>query len=758
MVGAATLFVFLQLRPDLLLRNTTPNGGDTGAHVWWPAFLRDHVFPDLRLSGWAPDWYAGFPVGHFYFPLAAVLIDLLDLVLPYNIAFKLVTALGPTMLPAAAYAFARGLRVPWPAPPLFAAVTLPFLFFTGYTIYGGNLPSALAGEFSFSISLALALFFLAALAVALERGRRLWLPALLLALVVLSHLIVGIFAVVAAAVVWLARRPVRNLRPALAIGVVAALLTAIWALPMVARLAYSTDMGWGKLTEYRKNLVEDLRWAIVLGGVGLVAGAALARRAVFEVAALMAMFGLAFRFLPEGRLWNARLLPFYVLMLLFLAAMGVAEVLNLLRSLPGGRLRWWFAQTGGAAVDGVDPDDAPSGEVFDVVTDDPSLRPVLAERSLSGRWLTHVVAVVAVVVAIAYAFNTRDFIPGWVAWNNSGYESKPAWSEFQDVIHTVDQLPPGRLLWERLNAINTYGSDLALELLPYFTDGRIGSMEGLYFESSATTPYHFMTVAEIAKEPSNPVRGLPYGTLADFDRGVSHLRILGVRYLMLGSDEAKAKADANPSLRLVAETGSPNVQPKVARWRIYEVRPYALVEPMRYEPVVMTGVSPADWQEPAVQWFADVSQLDRVLAAGGPAGWARVPADESRRAPRRRLPPVTVDDFREGDETMSFHVSRTGVPVLVKTSYFPNWRADGARGPWRVTPNLMVVVPTEHQVVLRYERDPVDRLGIALSLLGVVGLAWLARWRPRTGRDEPPGTGIGEATTEPLPSTVAAAG
>ncbi len=55
-----------------LFQNTTTNGGDMGAHVWWPWFLEHHWFPKFRLSGWAPDWYAGFPVGQYYFPLPGV--------------------------------------------------------------------------------------------------------------------------------------------------------------------------------------------------------------------------------------------------------------------------------------------------------------------------------------------------------------------------------------------------------------------------------------------------------------------------------------------------------------------------------------------------------------------------------------------------------------------------------------------------------------------------------------------------------------
>ena len=56
----------------------TPAGGDMGAHVWGPAFLRDHLLPDLRISGWTPDWYAGFPAYHFYMVVPPLLIVALD--------------------------------------------------------------------------------------------------------------------------------------------------------------------------------------------------------------------------------------------------------------------------------------------------------------------------------------------------------------------------------------------------------------------------------------------------------------------------------------------------------------------------------------------------------------------------------------------------------------------------------------------------------------------------------------------------------
>jgi hypothetical protein len=116
-LAACVVYVFIQLGPSLVLRNTTITGGDTGAHVWFPDFLIDHFLP-WRVSGWSNDFYAGFPAGQFYFPFPAVLIALLDIVLPYNIAFKLVTVVGPLALPAGAYVFARGIRAPRPTAPM----------------------------------------------------------------------------------------------------------------------------------------------------------------------------------------------------------------------------------------------------------------------------------------------------------------------------------------------------------------------------------------------------------------------------------------------------------------------------------------------------------------------------------------------------------------------------------------------------------------------------------------------------------------
>jgi len=119
-VGGATILLFLTMQPELIFRNNTPTGGDMGAHVWAPAFLRDHLLTQFKLSGWSMDWYSGLPVYRFYMVIPALMIVLIDVVLPYGIAIKIVAVLGILTLPFCTWLFGRFARLAYPFPELMA--------------------------------------------------------------------------------------------------------------------------------------------------------------------------------------------------------------------------------------------------------------------------------------------------------------------------------------------------------------------------------------------------------------------------------------------------------------------------------------------------------------------------------------------------------------------------------------------------------------------------------------------------------------
>ena len=172
-----------------------------GAHVWGPAFLRDHLLSNWQLNGWSMDWYAGMPTYRFYMVVPALAIVALDTVLPYGIAFKLVVVAGLVTLPLCCWAFGRLARFRYPLPELFAFAGLAFALDESFSIYGGNLKSTMAGEFSFSIALSLMILGFGLLVRSMETGRlRSW-TAIVLALAIVSHGIVAIYTVLGALVI-----------------------------------------------------------------------------------------------------------------------------------------------------------------------------------------------------------------------------------------------------------------------------------------------------------------------------------------------------------------------------------------------------------------------------------------------------------------------------------------------------------------------------------------------------------------------------
>ena len=234
-VVGSVVFTLAQLHPTLLFSNTTPTGGDMGAHVWGPAYLRDHILPHWRLSGWAPDWYAGFPMYQFYMVIPALAVVLVNILLPYGLALKLVSISGVLSLPIAVWAFGKlsGLRFPLPA--MFSAMSVIFLFDESFTIYGGNIASTMAGEFSFSIALSLAFVYFGVLARGLRTGKHRALAAVLLALCVLCHLIVAIFAATGTVVWFLLYLDRRRFKWLVTMVPVGALLNAFWVVAFFMR-------------------------------------------------------------------------------------------------------------------------------------------------------------------------------------------------------------------------------------------------------------------------------------------------------------------------------------------------------------------------------------------------------------------------------------------------------------------------------------------------------------------------------------------
>ena len=140
---------------DAVLAATTVAGGDMGSLYYPTKLMAEEILPRWQLTGWTMGNYAGFAVFHFYSTIPFLLIVLLGKLFPMQQTFKVVTLLGPTFLPlASAYLF-RSLGYGRSAAPIAAVSVTPFLFQQGNSMWGGNIPSVLAGEFCHAIGITL---------------------------------------------------------------------------------------------------------------------------------------------------------------------------------------------------------------------------------------------------------------------------------------------------------------------------------------------------------------------------------------------------------------------------------------------------------------------------------------------------------------------------------------------------------------------------------------------------------------------------
>lgn len=739
--------ILVILNPWLVFSSTTPTGGDMGAHVFGPAYLRDNLLPEGRIMGWSNDWFAGFPAFYFYFPLPSLTIVLLDLVLPYGVAFKVVTVAGLVALPFAAYFHARAIRLSRSVAVVAAGSAAIFAFMESFNIYGGNIASSLAGEFSYSWSFALSLVYLGYLVKGVRDDRRFikW-AALFLALTALSHILTTIVAVFASLFVI---RWNRGALRTVAIWFWGFSIAAIWALPLLVRIGLTSDMGWTPLTRLEEVFPVEVWLLIPLAIVGAVYAIKRSRTAAPLLAAtlLPVIYYPLPTLLPEllpdmfggerWKLWNGRLLPYWYFGLAFFAAVAVgAAVVWASRRLPSRISANWtraLIVTVAAVGSGLaaDSDEFPGYAWLFFAAG--GLLLVFASfwwgESISTRNLLVIFA--SSVVALG-ALSGVTFVDGWARWNYEGYEAKEPWPEYETLMAEINTLPDGRVQWEGNSEWNQFGTPMSPMLIPYWTEGSQQSMEGLYFESSLTTPFHFINSSEMSAHASNPIPGLNYHNL-QMDRGLKHLDLYGVSYYVNITPEAGDMADSMEEMELIRTTG---------RFGIYALPETQLVEAAAFVPSVyevpergllaaLVGsetVTGSDGQplpsfhDMSLNWYEDVDRLDQWVVADGPDEWNRIETIDEREAVPTNVADGAVSEIVVENHKISFHTEAVGVPHLVKVSYFPNWEAEGADGPWRATPSLMVVVPTQEDVVISFNDTWAESVGKILTLVGLVAL------------------------------------
>jgi hypothetical protein len=671
---AAIAFVLVDyLRPSLLLLPSVAAGGDTPCHYPTATWFHEHLLPRLRFHGWYPGNYMGHPLLLYYFPFPFLLMSALAPLVGMPAAFKLGTALGVYLLPLLVYVSLRLMGYRFPAPLLGAAAATVFLFLEENPIWGGTIASTLTGEFSYTYGIGFGVLFLGVCYRAYARGDGPWLPAAMLALTAIAHGYAVLWAGLSASYfLFAARRPARTLSWLLSVAGLAFALAAFCMLPLLSDWGWTTPYDDPWITVLARNLFPPLLWPLfATAAAGLVVMLATARRAGG----------------PDHRLL---FLLYSAVLGVGLAAAGPALGIIDVRFVPFAQLAVCLA--GGVSVG-------------------------LALQRLAAPDLA---ALGLAVLAILQADTQSKVLRSWIDWNYTGLEAREHWPAFREMTRLVQGTGADpRVAVEYGQEHEKAGSIRMYETLPHFS-GR-STLEGVYNQASLQTHFVYYLASELGASSPNPFRRKEYSTF-DTEGALGHLRLFHTGDVVSVSPKLTASLRARDD---VLELGR---VPPYTVFRLADDDRTGYVVPMAYQPVR----SPRQgWQDKAYRWFTRKPPSPVHLVFTGDE---RFPAEPDEWLPPPAVPlegGVTVQETVE-PESIAITTSRVGHPLLVKVSYHPRWRAEGADGPFLVSPALMMVVPREKTVRLYYARTWADHAGLGLTAAALAVLLLhrpLRRWR-----------------------------
>jgi len=682
------LFLFLRIPWNLVLSPTTISGGDTGSHNYLVYYLKE-IFP--KIKWWSGDWYAGFPFLYFYPPLLYVLTIFLSYFLPLNIAFKLITLLGSFLFPISIFLALKILKSEFPIPLLGSVLAIGYLFLEQFSMYGGNLPSTLAGEFSYSFSFSLFFIFWALIVKDISSSdfRFKILPVIVLFLMVLSHpfpVIVSVLSsvfLVISKIKWLIQKEKRKDFSFLCfylirIFLVGFLLTAFWSLPFVALLGYTSKMEWTRLIQIKDLFPPSLVIFEIMGVLGLILAFLKNRKKEEKIICFLypLIAGLIFYFtLNHSSIWNTRFLPFILVIFLIFATFCLKELMHFLSA------------------------------------------SFLKGQSFKERKIKIFLVIFTSLFSINYLFiflpKTISYLHFWFKWNYEGFENKIGYQKLQALMKALQELPHGRVMWEYRNEYdNIFGTPRVLENTPIWS--KKPTFEGLLIESAISGYFHFINQAETTKTPSSAISGIKYPPF-NFQKGIEHLKIFGADYFVAYTPDIKELSDKN--LEKIKEVNDFN---------IYRIKTDLVELVKSFEIQRKTK----DWIDESINWYQtkDLSEKIIFLSEKEEKDFKEnlnqdlVTLKDNKGRVKDFL--YSIEILEKNKDSLVFKTNALGVPHLIKISYFLGWQVKGGKGPYLISPSFIMVVPFNEKVELTYNYNLYDKIGFILSLFTLIFLAF----------------------------------
>jgi len=581
-------------------------------------------------------------------------------------------------------------------------VGLLYLLTESFTIFGGNLASSLAGQYSFTYSIAFANFSIFYLLKSNHRYST-EIASLLIGLSVLSHLIPFMIYLPIFAYYFLKSNAKITIK--IAAFLFFLFIAMRFSISLFLNLEFTTNMTYTPYTQL-SDLVKSDVLPFAIGAIIYVilssSRTTLKAVAGFELY-LVSISIFLFFYGPESALWNGRIVPFFNLgiIILFFNLLHF-DIKNLTKKIQGKYPLIVFILSINSYLMYLYY--SKWGNTYSTTTISINLIILLmflisinSEKSLIYTTL------------VSLTFGTLSYLPHWLNWNFSGYESKNNWSDITTLYEGLDTLEPGRIMWEPNSDLNKYGTPMVLMTIPMFTDHQ--SVEGLYFDSSITTPFHFLTVSGLAERPSNPVGGLTYIN-GEFDKGFRLMEELGVDYFIAYTSSIKDKANESENFNFLFSNEVFNVYSiNTKKVELVEDSLHIFESPDFYDRLknaVLRDGSEQSFFEAAYKSFKE--ELNHKIIEN---------YDESLTVRSEKNTDLLISDLNIQNDLITFKTNKPNQLHLIKVSYFPNWKIKNGYGPFRISPSFMAVIPKDEFVEIKFESSNVEK---ALNLLSILSL------------------------------------
>jgi len=681
MMGAIFAFLLCYLEPASLFSHNIVTGGDTGSHYFTAQFLKEHLLPNGKISGWCQGNLAGFPMLQNYFPLPFLIMSLLSYVIPLQIAFNVTTLLGIFLLPLCTYIFFRLLRQPFPIPVTGALMSLSFLFMEGNSMWGGNIPSTLAGTFCYSMGFSLAVLWLGLVYRVMAEKKGLCICAIVLALVGLCHGYTLLAALFSSLFFLITRKNFkRNLKQLLLIDTLAFCLMGFWLVPLLVFLPYTTrfSIKWifSSPVQMLREIFPVILYPFIICSLAGTLWMFFPKKERYRYSNRMSQ--------PSGYVW------FLCFSGLFLYFAGYRLGLVDIRFLPFFQ---FFLVIGGAFI--------------------------WKRVSISNN--RKILAALLILLLTCLWVDSRETLSrNWARYNFAGFETKPLWEPFNAVNQFLKGgIKDARVMYEHSIRNQGAGTVRAFENLPLFS-GR-STLEGVYIQGSLSVPFIFYLQSEMSQKPSTPIPDYNYSRF-NLVKAHEHLNLFNVGEVILVEPETIKAAAKSLLFDFIYRAGP---------FEIYRVNGNSgkYVEPVIQKPVMAPT---KDWRKRSYKWF-------RLGDLSVPLVFKDTPdqKDHSRfqfpktldmkALPKSPLePPGRIREIIKQGEIVIENAS-PGKPLLIKISYHPNWKVEGADQIYLVSPAFMLIYPQKTTVRLHYGRSWPDYLGGFLSVTALLALM-LSPW------------------------------